>query len=188
MVAGNLWASLLDRVASPAEDDAPNRELRLTGDRQRLDQIVTVRPHTVVVIFEAGAPPRLAHPGDYLLPRLRRRARPTEVLVVNTATVELDVTVDRLRSFDRLEVGEVTLRLTVQLTGIEDESLLAAAATQGADLESHLLAEVTGGRRRRHPRGGVGLPGGQPAGSRLRVPTGQPVAAAQPGRGHPVLE
>ena len=142
MVTGKLWASFLDRVASPAEGDAPDRELRLVSDLRRLDQLVTVRPHTVAVVFEPTRPPRLAHPGDYLLPRLRRAARPTHLLVVNTGAVELDVTVDRLRSFDRLDAGDVTLRLTVQLIGA-DESLLGVAATLGADLESYLLAEVT---------------------------------------------
>jgi hypothetical protein len=142
-VAGNLWASLLARVAGPAGEDAPDRELRLTGDLHRLDQLVTVRPHTVVVVFEPGASTRLAHPGDYLLPRLRRSAHPTMVLVVNTAPVELDVTVDRLRSFDRFDVGEVTLRLTVRLVDADDDSLLRVVAGPGADLESYLLGEIT---------------------------------------------
>lgn len=137
----NLWASLLDRVVAPTADEATDdRSLRLVGDPQVLDQLVLVRPHTRAVTFEEGGPPKVFGPGDYLRPHLLHPVRTTSVLVVNTASVNLDVTVDRLLSYDRREVGPVTLRLAVQANDADDYAWLPAVAADHADgLEAHLL-------------------------------------------------
>ena len=78
--------------------------MKLTGDPHPLDRLVSVQPNTVVVVFEQDSVPRLKFPGDYLTPGCFPPLRPVQVLAVNTAPVELDVTVDHLITLDGHEI------------------------------------------------------------------------------------
>ena len=79
--------------------------------------MAVVRRDTIAVLLEAEHPPVLVFPGQYLKPALVPSRSPIVVLVVNTAPVNLDVTVTRLQTADGAPVDEVNVRVTVQLSG-----------------------------------------------------------------------
>jgi hypothetical protein len=117
--------------------------MKLTGDPHPLDRLVSVQPNTVVVIFEQDSVPRLKFPGEYLTPGLLPSLRPVQVLAVNTAPVELDVTVDHLITLDGHEIERCLVRVTVQLTDRDNYASIAGlAAEYGTELEAHLLQRV----------------------------------------------
>ena len=154
-VVGKLWSSMFGRVVNdrqpPTDPSATEKSLaeepalgmKLTGDPHPLDRLVSVRPNTVVVVFEQDSVPRLKFPGDYLTPGLLPSLRPVQVLAVNTAPVELDVTVDHLLTLDGHEIERCLVRVTVQLTDRDRYASVASlAAEYGTDLEAHLLQRV----------------------------------------------
>ena len=117
--------------------------MKLTGDPHPLDRLVNVQPNTVVVIFEQDSVPRLKFPGEYLTPGLLPSLRPVQVLAVNTAPVELDVTVDHLVTLDGHEIERCLVRVTVQLTDRDNyASVTGLAAEYGTELEAYLLQRV----------------------------------------------
>jgi hypothetical protein len=154
-VVGKLWTSLFGRAVSdrqlPIAPDEPERVpveepalgMKLTGEPHPLDRMVNVQPNTVVVLFEQESAPRLKFPGEYLTPGLLPSLRPVQVLVVNTAPVDLDVTVDHLVTMDGHDIEKCTVRVTVQLTGRDRYASVAGlAAEYGTELEANLLQRV----------------------------------------------
>jgi hypothetical protein len=154
-VVGKLWSSMFGRVVNdrqPPTDPSPTEKslaeepalgMKLTGDPHPLDRLVNVQPNTVVVIFEQDSVPRLKFPGEYLTPGLLPSLRPVQVLAVNTAPVELDVTVDHLLTLDGHEIERCLVRVTVQLTDRDKfASMAGLAAEYGTELEAHLLQRV----------------------------------------------
>jgi hypothetical protein len=154
-VVGKLWSSMFGRVVSdrqpptaPSDSERtdvaePTLGMKLTGDPHPLDRLVSVQPNTVVVIFEQDSVPRLKFPGEYLTPGLLPSLRPVQVLAVNTAPVELDVTVDHLITLDGHEIERCLVRVTVQLTDRDNYASIAGlAAEYGTELEAHLLQRV----------------------------------------------
>jgi hypothetical protein len=154
-VVGKKWTSVFGRVGSdrqlpkvPGEPEWPPAEepslgMKLTGDPHPLDRMVTVQPSTVVVLFEQDSPPRLKFPGEYLTPGLLPSLRPVQVLAVNTAPVELDVTVDHLITMDGHDIEKCTVRVTVELSDRDQyASVVGLAAEFGTELEASLLQRV----------------------------------------------
>jgi hypothetical protein len=154
-VVGKLWSSLFGRVVAdrqpPTAPSDPGKSavkeptlgMKLTGDPHPLDRLVTVQPNTVVVVFEQDSVPRLKFPGEYLTPGLLPSLRPVQVLAVNTAPVELDVTVDHLVTLDGHEIERCLVRVTVQLTDRDNYAPIAGlAAEYGTELEAYLLQRV----------------------------------------------
>ena len=154
-VVGKLWSSLFGRVVTdrqpPTDPSEPEKSaieepalgMKLTGDPHPLDRLVSVQPNTVVVIFEQDSVPRLKFPGEYLTPGLLPSLRPVQVLAVNTAPVELDVTVDHLVTLDGHEIERCLVRVTVQLTDRDNYASVAGlAAEYGTELEAYLLQRV----------------------------------------------
>jgi len=154
-VVGKLWSSLFGRVVtdrqSPTAPSDPAKTavkepalgMKLTGDPHPLDRLVSVQPNTVVVVFEQDSVPRLKFPGEYLTPGLLPSLRPVQVLAVNTAPVELDVTVDHLVTLDGHELERCLVRVTVQLTDRDNyASVVGLAAEYGTELEAYLLQRV----------------------------------------------
>ena len=154
-VVGKLWSSMFGRVVndrqSPTDPSAPEKRvveepalgMKLTGDPHPLDRLVSVQPNTVVVVFEQDSVPRLKFPGEYLTPGLLPSLRPVQVLAVNTAPVELDVTVDHLMTLDDHEIERCLVRVTVQLTDRDRYGSVAGlAAEYGTELEAYLLQRV----------------------------------------------
>ena len=66
---------------------------RLCSDPRRLERVAVVRRDTIAVLLEPEHSPVLVFPGQYLKPALVPSLSPIVVLVVNTAPVNLDVTV-----------------------------------------------------------------------------------------------
>ena len=65
------------------------------------------------------------------------------MLAVNTAPVELDVTVDHLITLDGHEIERCLVRVTVQLTDRDNYASVAGlAAEYGTELEAYLLQRV----------------------------------------------
>jgi hypothetical protein len=154
-VVGKLWTSLFGRAASdrqvptaPVEPEKspveePALGMKLTGEPHPLDRMVTVQPNTVVVLFEQDNVPRLKFPGEYLTPGLLPSLRPVQVLAVNTAPVDLDVTVDHLVTMDGHDIQKCTVRVTVQLTDRDRYAAVAGLAAEfGTELEAYLLQRV----------------------------------------------
>ena len=154
-VVGKLWTSVFGRVASdrqlptvPGEPERgpveePALGMRLTGEPHPLDRMVTVQPNTVVVLFEQDSAPRLKYPGEYLTPGLLPSLRPVQVLAVNTAPVDLDVTVDHLVTMDGHDIEKCTVRITVQLSDRDGYASVASLAAEfGTELEAYLLQRV----------------------------------------------
>jgi len=154
-VVGKLWSSLFGRVVSdrqsPTAPSDPEKTavkepalgMKLTGDPHPLDRLVSVQPNTVVVVFEQDSVPRLKFPGEYLTPGLLPSLRPVQVLAVNTAPVELDVTVDHLVTLDGHELERCLVRVTVQLTDRDNyASVVGLGAEYGTELEAYLLQRV----------------------------------------------
>lgn len=154
-MVGKLWSSLFGRVVTdrqsptapsdPAKTAAkePALGMKLTGDPHPLDRLVSVQSNTVVVVFEQDSVPRLKFPGEYLTPGLLPSLRPVQVLAVNTAPVELDVTVDHLVTLDGHELERCLVRVTVQLTDRDNyASVVGLAAEYGTELEAYLLQRV----------------------------------------------
>ncbi len=154
-VVGKLWSSLFGRVVTdrqpPTTPSDPEKSavsepalgMKLTGDPHPLDRLVSVQPNTVVVVFEQDSVPRLKFPGEYLTPGLLPSLRPVQVLAVNTAPVELDVTVDHLVTLDGHEIERCLVRVTVQLTDRDNYASVAGlAAEYGTELEAYLLQRV----------------------------------------------
>jgi hypothetical protein len=154
-VVGKLWSSLFGRVVtdrqSPTAPSDPEKTavkeqalgMKLTGDPHPLDRLVSVQPNTVVVVFEQDSVPRLKFPGEHLTPGLLPSLRPVQVLAVNTAPVELDVTVDHLITLDGHELERCLVRVTVQLTDRDNYASVAGlAAEYGTELEAYLLQRV----------------------------------------------
>ena len=155
LVVGKLWSSMFGRVVndrqSPTDPRAAEKRvveepalgMKLTGDPHPLDRLVSVQPNTVVVVFEQDNVPRLKFPGEYLTPGLLPSLRPVQVLAVNTAPVELDVTVDHLMTLDNHEIERCLVRVTVQLTDRDRYGSVAGlAAEYGTELEAYLLQRV----------------------------------------------
>jgi hypothetical protein len=131
--------------AEPEETavEGPDLGMKLTGDPHPLDRLVNVQPNTVVVVFEQDSAPRLKFPGEYLTPGLLPSLRPVQVLAVNTAPVDLDVTVDHLITLDGHEIERCLVRVTVQLSDRDNYAAVASlAAEYGTELEAHLLQRV----------------------------------------------
>lgn len=154
-MVGKLWTSLFGRAVPdrqlPIAPDEPERSpveepalgMKLTGEPHPLDRMVNVQPNTVVVLFEQDSVPRLKFPGEYLTPGLLPSLRPVQVLAVNTAPVDLDVTVDHLVTMDGHDIEKCTVRVTVQLTERDRyASVVGLAAEYGTELEAHLLQRV----------------------------------------------
>ena len=154
-MVGKVWSSLFGRVVAdrqtPTDPTDPEKSaveeptlgMKLTGDPHPLDRLVNVQPNTVVVVFEQDSIPRLKFPGEYLTPGLLPSLRPVQVLAVNTAPVELDVTVDHLITLDGHEIERCVVRVTVQLTDRDKYASVAGlAAEYGTELEAHLLQRV----------------------------------------------
>jgi hypothetical protein len=155
-VVGKLWSSLFGRVVTDRQPltgpsdpersvatEEPALGMKLTGDPHPLDRLVSVQPNTVVVVFEQDSVPRLKFPGEYLTPGLLPSLRPVQVLAVNTAPVELDVTVDHLITLDGHEIERCLVRVTVQLTDRDNYASVAGlAAEYGTELEAYLLQRV----------------------------------------------
>jgi hypothetical protein len=155
-VVGKVWTSLFGRVvpdrqvptvSGEVEDrgyvDEPVLGMKLTGEPHPLDRMVTVQPNTVVVLFEQDSVPRLKFPGEHLTPGLLPSLRPVQVLAVNTAPVELDVTVDHLVTMDGHDIEKCTVRVTVQLSDRDQyASVTGLAAEFGTELEAYLLQRV----------------------------------------------
>ena len=150
-----VWSSLFGRVVTDRQPpidstepqktaiEGPELGMKLTGDPHPLDRLVNVQPNTVVVIFEQDSVPRLKFPGEYLTPGLLPSLRPVQVLAVNTAPVELDVTVDHLVTLDGHEIERCLVRVTVQLTDRDNYASVAGlAAEYGTELEAYLLQRV----------------------------------------------
>lgn len=152
-MATGFWSSLAQRVVSrsarpgvctadPGEQADRSTGLRLVGEPQLLNRLVSVRPGTVAVVFRADGL-RLQLPGELLRPRLRPLRDPTWVVVVNTAPVSLEVSIDSLPTLDGFALEAAVIRLTVQLTHDQQErALLELANEAGTDLESRLLEQV----------------------------------------------
>jgi hypothetical protein len=154
-VVGKVWSSLFGRVVADRQTptdrtdpvksavEEPTLGMKLTGDPHPLDRLVNVQPNTVVVVFEQDSVPRLKFPGEYLTPGLLPSLRPVQVLAVNTAPVELDVTVDHLITLDGHEIERCVVRVTVQLTDRDRYASVAGlAAEYGTELEAYLLQRV----------------------------------------------
>ena len=150
-----VWSSLFGRVVTdrqtPTDAMEPEKSvgesqdlgMKLTGDPHPLDRLVNVQPNTIVVVFEQDSVPRLKFPGEYLTPGLLPSLRPVQVLAVNTAPVELDVTVDHLITLDGHEIERCLVRVTVQLTDRDNYAPVAGmAAEYGTELEAYLLQRV----------------------------------------------
>ena len=154
-VVGKLWSSMFGRVVGdrqpPTDPGVPEKSvveepalgMKLTGEPHPLDRLVSVQPNTVVVVFEQDSVPKLKLPGEYLTPGLLPSLRPVQVLAVNTAPVELDVTVDHLLTLDGHEIERCLVRVTVQLTDRDKHhSVAGLAAEYGTELEAYLLQRV----------------------------------------------
>jgi hypothetical protein len=154
-VVRKVWSSLFGRVVTDRQHptdpvnpekgavEEPALGMKLTGDPHPLDRLVNVQPNTVVVVFEQDSVPRLKFPGEYLTPGLLPSLRPVQVLAVNTAPVELDVTVDHLITLDGHEIERCLVRVTVQLTDRDNYGSIAGlAAEYGTELEAYLLQRV----------------------------------------------
>ena len=155
-MVGKVWTSLFGRVvpdrqvptvsgevADRVYIEEPVLGMKLTGEPHPLDRMVTVQPNTVVVLFEQDSVPRLKFPGEYLTPGLLPSLRPVQVLAVNTAPVELDVTVDHLVTMDGHDIEKCTVRVTVQLSDRDQyASVTGLAAEFGTELEAYLLQRV----------------------------------------------
>lgn len=116
---------------------------RLCSDPKRVDRVGVVNRDTIAVLLEPDHPPMLVFPGQYLKPALVPSLSPIVLLVVNTAPVNLDVTLARLHTADGTAVDEVKLRLTLQISATDNYHAVAElAAEHGTRLESHLLERV----------------------------------------------
>ena len=116
---------------------------RLCSDPRRLERVAVVRRGTIAVLLEPEHPPVLLFPGQYLKPALVPSLSPIVVLVVNTAPVNLDVTVTRLHTTDGTLVEEVKLRVTVQFSATDRYREIAElASAHGTRLEDHLLERI----------------------------------------------
>ena len=133
----------LRRSARKRARERASLGLRLCSDPGRLDRVAVVSRDTIAVLLEPDHPPALVFPGQYLKPALVPSLSPIVVLVVNTAPVNLDVTVTGLHTSEGAPVDEVKLRVTVQLAANDRYNALAElAAEYGTHLESHLLERV----------------------------------------------
>jgi hypothetical protein len=154
-VVGKKWTSVFGRVVPDQEPptaysepeiaavEEPALGMRLTGEPHPLDRMVTVQPNTIVVVFEQDSAPRLKFPGEYLTPGLLPSLRPVRVLAVNTAPVELDVTVDHLATMDGHDIERCTVRVTVELSDRDHYAQVASLAGEyGTELEAYLLERV----------------------------------------------
>ncbi len=104
---------------------------------------MVVGPDTVALLFEPERPPQLRRPGERLTPGLLPSLRPVRVLVVNTAPVALDVTIDRLVSVDRQVIEGCVVRVVVQVSDADRHAaLLTLAGEFGTELEAYLLQRV----------------------------------------------
>ncbi len=113
------------------------------GELRVLDRRATVRDDTVALLFTPGAPVEVRRPGDRLAPKLTPLAPLSEVLVMSTAPVDIDVTVDQMTTLDNARVHRCVVRLKVQL-GERDgyAGLVSLAALHGTDIEDFLLDRV----------------------------------------------
>jgi hypothetical protein len=166
-LAGGFWTSWIGRLltrkaADPAPSTAPppdrpkgrEPDRRLAGRLELLTRMVGVPPNSIAVLFIEGQPPLLKNPGEMLRPSLLPSLRPVHVLLVNTAPVDLDVTVasritadgtvlDPVVTLDGYAVERVKIRVTVQLAAADHFAAVTdLAAEYGPDLESQLLRRV----------------------------------------------
>lgn len=166
-MAGGFWTSWIGRLlARKAADPAPSTppppdhhkarepERRLTSRPELLTRMVGVPPNSIAVLFVEGQPPHLKFPGEMLRPSLLPSLRPVQVLLVNSAPVDLDVTVaprvaadgtvlDPVITLDGYAVERVKIRVTVQLAAAEHFAAVAELAAEcGPDLENQLLRRV----------------------------------------------
>jgi hypothetical protein len=160
-VPGNLLALLVGRAidehwrrrkrrraAPPPERPAvvrtkPDLGRRLVGQPFLLDRPGLVPRECVALLFEPERPPRLMPARSYLRPPAFPFREPTQVLVVNTAPVVLDLTITDLVSMDGFRIDRVVIRMTVQLSDREElRGLRDSAAEFGVDLERWLLDRV----------------------------------------------
>jgi hypothetical protein len=121
----------------------PDLGRRLVGRPFLLDRPGLVPRDCVALLFEPDKPPQLLPPRSYLRPSAFPFREPTQVLVVNTAPVFLDLTITDLVSMDGYRIDRVVIRMTVQLSDREDFRGLRDRATEfGVDLEHPLLDRV----------------------------------------------
>ena len=167
IVAGGFWTSRIGRLLTrkaadpdpstappPDRPKAPDPGHRLTSRPELLTRMVGVPPNSIAVLFIEGQPPQLKFPGEMLRPSLLPSLRPVEVILVNTAPVDLDVTVasrvsangtalDPVVTLDGYTVERVKIRVTVQLAAAEHFAAVAELAAEcGPNLESQLLRRV----------------------------------------------
>lgn len=126
----------------------------MTSRPELLTRMVGVPPNSIAILFVEGQPPQLKLPGEMLRPSLLPSLRPVQVLLVNTAPVDLDVTVasrvtadgtvlDPVVTLDGYAIERIKIRVTVQLAAAENFAAIAdLAAEYGPDLENQLLQRV----------------------------------------------
>ena len=133
----------LKKSAQKRARDKASLGRKLCSDPRRLERVAVVRRDTIAVLLEPEHPPVLVFPGQYLKPPLVPSLSPIVVLVVNTAPVNLDVTVSRLQTADGAPVDEVNVRVTVQLSANDRYRAVAElAGAHGPHFETHLLERV----------------------------------------------
>ncbi len=167
ILAGGFWTSWIGRLLTrKAADPTPSTvpptdhpkshepERRLTSRPELLTRMVGVPPNSIAILFIEGQPPVLKFPGEMLRPSLLPSLRPVHVLLVNSAPVDLDVTVaprvtadgtvlDPVVTLDGYAVERIKIRVTVQLAAAEHFAAIADLAAEcGPDLENQLLSRV----------------------------------------------
>lgn len=138
-----VMCSSEDRGSVGGSAEEPTETL-LVGAVDVVNRLLVVRPNTVAVLTADGAVPQLKRPGDLLVPPVLSPGAPTVTArAVSTATVDLDVTVTDLVTFDGHPVDRAVLRVGLQLDDPDGyAALLDLAADHGDDLEEFLLAAV----------------------------------------------
>ena len=170
----------LKKSAQKRARDKASLGRKLCSDPRRLERVAVVRRDTIAVLLEPEHPPVLVFPGQYLKPALVPSRSPIVVLVVNTAPVNLDVTVSRLQTADGAPVDEVNVRVTVQLSANDRYRAVAElAAAHGPRLRGSSARAGTAGGRGRDPRRGHDV--GDRGSTRRTVPAGagRPLAPAR---------
>lgn len=117
-----------DAVAGPVQ--------RLSGPRQRLDRLSTVRPGTVVVLLKADEAPEVKHPGELMIPSWWPPRGGRDAVVVNTEPVNLRVAVHDLLTLDGEDLASVEVEVVVR---VQQPHLPGLVAQYGAELGPRLV-------------------------------------------------